>query len=755
METRQPELVLDIGTHKVLALAVEPRDEGIAVLASAFLRHPERSMRDGQVHDVAAVARTVRRAVEHVSRAVGVEFAGAHIAAAGRALKTARGGAERSEPQPVLITPALADMLEWEAVADAQRQLLESLPAAEREKGFYCIAHAVVESRLDGDVIGSLANQRGRVFSVEVLATFLPAVVVDSLEAVLAEAGLEMRSLTLEPVAALEAVIPPTMRHLNLALVDIGAGTSDIALTGGGTIRAFAMVPRGGDAITEAVSEAYLLDFPVAELAKRTASAGNVAAVENVLGETVQIGPRELEAAARQTTQRLAEDIAAAMRAWTEERTPDALLLVGGGSHTPGLPQALARCLGLDERRVAVRDRRAVRAAVGEEQLAGADVVTALGIALRAMRGKGMPPVRVRVNNRPVSLFQPERCTVREAVRIAGVPPAQLTGRPGPGITVTLNGVVTPLPGQRGEPAAVFVNGEPATLDTRLRNQDHVTLKLPAPGAPARVSVGELARRWLAQRRRSEEPVPHIWLNGVRRPVPLRLLRNGRLAHPGEIVADRDVIEIRFVALASELLEALRIPELFALPLDDAADNAAPGETATPAAPPPPHPAERAVAAGALPLGRCTVNGRAVDLAPLAALWRNGRPARPTDPVQDGDVWEVRDNGDATVARVLELAGEPLEKTLTITLNGEPTTLSLPVDVRLNGRPAAPEDRVRDGDRIETSAAAAAELYQILPFAGVSPDQADGRLVLLVRGRAAGFTTPVSDGDDVVIRYEP
>jgi len=62
---------------------------------------------------------------------------------------------------------------------------------------------------------------------------------------------------------------------------------------------------------------------------------------------------------------------------------------------------------------------------------------------------------------------------------------------------------------------------------------------------------------------------------------------------------------------------------------------------------------------------------------------------------------------------------------------------------------------VRDGDRIETSAAAAAELYQILPFAGVSPDQADGRLVLLVRGRAAGFTTPVSDGDDVVIRYEP
>ena len=77
---------------------------------------------------------------------------------------------------------------------------------------------------------------------------------VDSLEAVLIEAGLEMRGLTLEPIAALEAVIPPTMRHLNLTLVDIGAGTSDIAFTGDGTVRAFAMVPQAGDAVTEAVS---------------------------------------------------------------------------------------------------------------------------------------------------------------------------------------------------------------------------------------------------------------------------------------------------------------------------------------------------------------------------------------------------------------------------------------------------------------------------------------------------------------------
>lgn len=749
MTTQRPELILDIGTHKVLALAVEPRDEGVAVLSAAFVRHQERSMRDGQVHDVAATARTVRRAVEQVSRAVGVEFSGAHIAAAGRALKTARGGAERSEPHPVPITPELARTLEWEAVADAQRQLLESLPAAEREKGFYCIAHAVVESRLDGDVIAALANHRGRLFSVEVLATFLPGVVVDSLEATLAEAGLEMRSLTLEPVAALEAVIPPTMRHLNLALVDVGAGTSDIAVTGGGSIRAFAMVPRGGDAVTEAVSEAYLLDFHVAEQAKRLAASGAVATVENVLGEVVQLGPEELAAAIRETTDLLAADIAQALRAWTHQRPPDALLLVGGGSHTPGLAQALARHIGLAERRVAVRDRQAVRGALGAEQLAGADVVTALGIALRAVRGKEMPPVRVRVNDRPVSLFQPERCTVREAVRIAGVPLAHLLGKPGPGITITLNGVVTPLPGQRGEAASVYVNGERATLETRLRNQDHVTLKLPAPGAPARVSVGDLARRWLDQRRQAGDPVPHISLNGQRRPVPLWLSRNGRAAHPEELVGDRDMVEVRFVATAAELLEALRAPDSAA---PGALEEAA-GPSAVPAMADTSNGATR-VSSYALPVGRCLVNGRPVELTRFARLLRNGQPARPADPVADGDAWELRGDGDVTVARVLEYAGVPLEQSLTIVLNGRPTTLALPVEVRLNGQPAAPTDAVRDGDRIDTSGAQPAALYQILPYAGVSPRQADGRLVLLVRGRDAGFTTPVSDGDDVVIRYE-
>ena len=76
----------------------------------------------------------------------------------------------------------------------------------------------------------SLEGHTGQVLEAAVVATFLPSEVVDSLYAVMVEAGLEVASLTLEPIAALNAAIPEDIRLLNLALVDIGAGTTDIAL---------------------------------------------------------------------------------------------------------------------------------------------------------------------------------------------------------------------------------------------------------------------------------------------------------------------------------------------------------------------------------------------------------------------------------------------------------------------------------------------------------------------------------------------
>ena len=65
-----------------------------------------------------------------------------------------------------------------------------------------------------------------------------------------------------------KVAIPPELRLLNLALVDIGAGTSDIALTKGGSVIAYAMAPTAGDKITEKICQHYLVDFNKAEKMK-------------------------------------------------------------------------------------------------------------------------------------------------------------------------------------------------------------------------------------------------------------------------------------------------------------------------------------------------------------------------------------------------------------------------------------------------------------------------------------------------------
>src|SRR5699024_10653201 len=77
---------------------------------------------------------------------------------------------------------------------------------------------------------------------------------------------------------------PESMRRLNVALIDIGAGTSDIALTRQGTIAAYGMGPLAGDEITEAISDHYLLDFPNAEETKRNIVNHQEDIVEDILG---------------------------------------------------------------------------------------------------------------------------------------------------------------------------------------------------------------------------------------------------------------------------------------------------------------------------------------------------------------------------------------------------------------------------------------------------------------------------------------
>jgi len=253
---------LDIGTRSVVGIILKVDGEAYHVADLMTIEHKERSMIDGQIHNILSVASVITEIKEKLEEKHG-PLKKVSVAAAGRALKTIEGTIKIDISKKSLISTEDVNRLELAAVQQAQQKLLSSDSITKND--YYCVGYSVIHYRLDGEKIGNLIDQTGRSASVEVIATFLPRVVVESLMSALKRAGLEMEALTLEPIAAIQVLIPPSMRRLNVALVDIGAGTSDIAITDNDTIIAYGMVPLAGDEITEAISSEYLLDFPIAK----------------------------------------------------------------------------------------------------------------------------------------------------------------------------------------------------------------------------------------------------------------------------------------------------------------------------------------------------------------------------------------------------------------------------------------------------------------------------------------------------------
>ena len=220
---------LDIGTRSVVGIILEERDETFHVVDILVEEHKERAMVDGQIHNVLKVAEVIQSIKKQLEEKHG-PLEKVSVAAAGRALKTEQAEIKMEIKNRPIFSEDDISRLELSAVQQAQNNIVQN--DTEKESShYYCVGYSVLYYRLDGEEIGSLVDQQGHEASIEVIATFLPRVVVESLLSALKRANLEMEALTLEPIAAINVLIPPTMRRLNVALVDIGAGTSDIAIT--------------------------------------------------------------------------------------------------------------------------------------------------------------------------------------------------------------------------------------------------------------------------------------------------------------------------------------------------------------------------------------------------------------------------------------------------------------------------------------------------------------------------------------------
>lgn len=708
---------LDIGTRKVAGLLLAPVPsrphlqgyvEQNRILAAEMVEQAPGAMLDGQIHDVRRVATVVRTVKERLEKKAGHRLESAAVAAAGRSLLAARGRARLSLHGSAIADPERIRVLELEAVQNAVTAL--GAEHGKRAEAFLCVGYSVTGYFLDGEKIGDLYGQRGQEAAIEAIATFLPRLVVESLVAALAGAGLQAASLTLEPIAALNAVVPVSMRQLNLALVDIGAGTSDIAVTQAGTVIGYGMVPLAGDEVTERLMEEFLLDFAEAERLKRSLGtylgpddskgatpattetpslvsgprAPAPLAVTNVLGQRVALKPEEVSAVLKPAVETIAAEVAASIRA-LNGRPPQAVILVGGGSLTPGIASALARALDLPLSRVATRDRTALPQVSGAKTFTGPQAVTPIGIALSAIHREALEFYEVTVNGLPTRLLQAANATVGEALMAAGFSARSLLGRAGRGLTVEINGRVVTIPGTLGRPALVRLNGRPAALDARIKAGDAIEVGKPEDGADAVATVGEVARLLPETAALAAgDGVVRFHVNGqpLQLPVPPpTVLVNGSPASLSDPVADGDKLYVAPSPSAPTVRDAL---EKAGAPLS-----------------------------APIPAINVRVNGSAVAL-PFAS----GTVAPPEDVLVNGSCASL----DACLFDGADIRVRPRGKRQFILSD-------------LFGHPAF------------------AGLAGRAESAGGNDGRDGSSLVLEVNGQPAGFTTPLHDGDDVTISW--
>ncbi len=510
---------LDIGTRSITGIVGHLEGGLFHVDACESVPHARRSMIDGQIEDIGQVALVGGLVKQKLEAALGCELTKVSVAAAGRALKTFRAQAAVDLSPALPVTAQQVYELESTAVNEA-RALLGAGEAAEN---YYCVAYSVVRYHLDGYPFGNIVGHCGKLAEVEIIATFLPTEVVGSLQRCMEMLGLEIDTFTLEPIAAMRAVIPQDVRLLNLALVDVGAGTSDIALSRDGTVAGYTMATMAGDEVTEAIIKRFLVDFETAEAMKTTLTEGGTVQYTDILGKERTLPAADVMAAVDLSVDLLAKTIADKTFA-CNDGPPTAMFLVGGGSKTPGLVPKLAEKLALEEDRIALGGtsfKGNVEAA--DDALRGPEYATPLGIALLSADSLASGGAFVHINGRKVRLFAGHTPSVMDALLMSGYRYSDLMGRHGRTLTFTLNGEKKTIRGGGYTVAEVTLNGHPAALTSPVANGDVLDITPAASGEDAAISIARLCENVC--------PSATALVNGV--PAP-----------PDYMVAEFDDVEI-------------------------------------------------------------------------------------------------------------------------------------------------------------------------------------------------------------------
>ena len=541
---------LDIGTRSIVGtVGYRKQNNQFIVLAQCIKEHETRAMMDGQIHDIVQVSETIRTVKEELEKQIGRKLTQVCIAAAGRVLKTVQVYAEYDFASETTVNEEYIQSLDLIGVEKAYETLREELKEA--KINFYCVGYSVINYTLNGYNIAKLLGHKANKIGTHLLATFLPDEVINGLYAAVEAAGLEVVCLTLEPIAAINVAIPERFRLLNIAMVDVGAGTSDISITKDGSIVAYGMIPYAGDEITEAIAQKYLVEFNVAESMKTSCLKKKSITYKDIMGIKNKVNSEEVLDSVANVVHKITQSVADKIIELNGGKSVSAVFVVGGGGKIPGFVTSLAHYLDLPQDRVALRGEEVLGNVTFMQEKIKKDslLVTPIGICLTFYE-KSNNFIFVTVNGVRVKLYDNDRLTISDAAIQMGFPNEKLFPRRGKPINFTLNGSPRMVRGELGEAAHIKLNGELVGLNHRILQNDKIEIVESSVGEDAVCEIGQL-------------PEYHstitISFNGSKILCPKFIEVNGNLVSEYYSIQDQDEIQMLNYYTLQQVLEFMDI----------------------------------------------------------------------------------------------------------------------------------------------------------------------------------------------------
>ena len=327
---------LDVGTEFAKALVFEIDPTGVGVVRGVGRKRQGLShMQSGTVADIAAVVDNCSVALQEAEEMAGFRPTQVVIGIAGELVKgfTTTHNQERTRPdQPITEAELqkLIDTVQQAALREAERAITweTGLPHVDVR-----LVHAAVTSAsIDGYTVTNPVGFQGRYVKIGIFNAFAPLVHLGALQTVAAQLDLELLQVVAEPYAVARVLGTEQIQQAGAIFIDIGGGTTAVALVRQGGIEGTRMFALGGRAFTKSLADRLDLPFPRAEALKVDFSRGLQVdrrdEVEQIIKDDVTVWSAGVEL--------VIEELAAG------DLLPGRIYLCGGGSRLPAIREKLA-----------------------------------------------------------------------------------------------------------------------------------------------------------------------------------------------------------------------------------------------------------------------------------------------------------------------------------------------------------------------------------------------------------------------------